>query len=82
MVGFRACRQNLAGNQKIVTFTDNTHLAIQIQGFRRKNKKLEYLLKGSVAVIKSFRLQRSQRKTGSSVNGIREQILSQTPTET
>ena len=83
MIGFRARHQNVAGNQKIITFTDNyTHVAFQIQGFRRKEKKLKSLLKGSLAVLKSFRLQRGQRKTGSSIKGIRDQILSQTPTET
>ena len=67
-----------AANQKIITFTDNyTHVAFQIQGFRRKEKKLKSLLKGSLALLKSFRLQRGQRKTG-----IEGQILSQTLTET
>ena len=77
MIGFRACRQNIAGNQKIVTFTDNyMHIAFQIQGFRwRKEKKVKSLLKGSLAILKSFRLQRGKKK---SVIGISDQILSQT----
>ena len=83
MIGFKARRQNIGGNQKIITFTDNyTHVAFQNPGFRRKEKKLKSLLKGSLAVLKSFRLQRGQRKTSSNINGIRDQILSQTPTET
>ena len=39
-------------------------------------------LDGSLAVLISFRLQGGQRKTGSNINGIRDQILPQTPTET
>ena len=58
------------------------HVAFQIQRFQRKGKKLKSLLKGSLAILKSFRLQRGQRTTGSYINGIRAQILSQTPTET
>ena len=65
MIGFRACHQNIAGNQKIITFTDYTNVAFQIQGFWRK--KLKFLLKGSIVVLKSFR---GQRKTGSNINGI------------
>ena len=80
MIGFRACRQNIAGNQKIITVTDNyMHTAFQIQGFRRrKEKKVKPLLKGSLAVLKSFRLQRGKRKISSNINGISDQILSQT----
>ena len=55
-----------------------THVTFQIQGFRRKEKKLKYLLKGSLAVLKSFRLQRGKKITGSNIDGIRDQILSQT----
>ena len=71
----------IAGNQKIITFTDNyTHVGFQIQGIQGKEKKLKSLLKGSLAVLKSFRLQKGHRKTGSNKKGIRDQILSQTPT--
>ena len=78
MIGFRARRQNI-GNQKIITFTENyKHVAFQIQRFQRKEKERE----SSLAVLKSFRLQRGQRKIGSNINGIQDQILSQTPTET
>ena len=66
MIGFTACHQNIAGNQKINTFADNdTHVAFQIQGFWRK--KLKFFLKGSLVLLKSFR---GQRKTGSNINGI------------
>ena len=83
MIDFGACRPKIAGNQKGITFTDNyTHVASQIQGLRRKEKKLKSLLDGSLAVLISFRLQGGQRKTGSNINGIRNQILPQTPTET
>ena len=59
------------------------HVAFEIQGFcRRKEKKLKSLLKGSLAVLKSFRLQKGKRKIGSNINGIRDQILSQTHTVT
>ena len=80
MIGFRACHQNIAGKQKIITFTDNyMHITFQIQGFRRrKEKKVKSLLKGSLAVLKSFRLQRGNRKIGSNINGISDQIMSQT----
>ena len=84
MIGFRACRQNIAGNQKIITFTDNyMHVAFQIQGFRqRKEKKVKSLLKGSLAILKSFRFQRGKRKITSNISGIQDQILSPTPTVT
>ena len=37
-----ACHQNIAGNQKIITFMDNyTYAAIQLQRFKRKEKKLK-----------------------------------------
>ena len=52
------------------------------QDFGEKKKKLKSLLKGSLVVLKSIRLQRGQRKTSSDINSIRDQILSQTPTET
>ena len=55
-------------------------VAIQIQGFWRKEKQLKSSLKGSLAILESLRLQRGQRKTGAT--GIQDQILSQTPTET
>lgn len=33
VIGFRACGQNIAGNQKIITVTDNyMYVAIQLQG--------------------------------------------------
>ena len=33
LIGFGACRQNIAGNQKIITVTDNyMYVAIQLQG--------------------------------------------------
>ena len=54
----------------------------QILGFRRKEKKLKSLLKVSLAVLKSFRFERGQTKTGSNINGIQDQILSQTSTKT
>ena len=55
------------------------HIAFQIHGFRRrKEKKVKSLLKGSLAVLKSFRLQRSKRKISSNINGISDQILLQT----
>ena len=82
-MAFRACCQNIAGNQKIITFTDYTHVAFQIQGFRlRKEKKPKSSLTGSLAILKSFRLQRGKRKIGSNINGVRDQILSQTSTVT
>ena len=82
LIGFRACRQNIAGNQNIITFTDN-YVAFQIQGFhRRKQKKVKSLLKGSLAVLESLRLQRGTRKISSYINGISDQILSQTPVVT
>ena len=47
------------------------HLAFQMQGIRqRKEKKVKSLLKGSLAVLKSFRLQRGKRKIGFNINGI------------
>ena len=73
MIGFRACHQNIAGKQKIFTFKDKyMHVAFEIQGFcQRKEKKLKIsLLKGSLAVLKSFRLQRGKRKIGFNINGI------------
>ena len=39
------------------------HVAIQIQGFWRKEKKLKSSLKGSLAILKRLRLQRGGRKT-------------------
>ena len=76
----RARHQNIAGKPKIISFTDNfMHVAFQSQGFWRKEKKLKSLLKGSLVVLKSFG---GRRKTGSNRNGIRDQISSQTPTET
>ena len=39
-------------------------VAIQIQGFWRKEKQLKSSLKGSLAILESLRLQRGQRKTG------------------
>ena len=54
-----------------------------MQGIRRrKEKKVKSLLKGSLAVPKSFSLQRGKRKISSKMNGIRDQILSQSPTVT
>ena len=60
------------------------HVAFEIRGFcRRKEKKLKSLLKGSLVVLKSFRLQRGKRKIGSNINGISDQILiRKTPTVT
>ena len=40
-----ACRLNIVGNQKIITFTDNyTKLAFQIQGFRSKEAETEIII--------------------------------------
>ena len=40
---------------------------------KRKEKKLKIsLLKGSLAVLKCFRLQRGKRKIGFNINGIRD----------
>ena len=76
----RAPCQNIAGKPKIIPFTGNyMHVVFQIQGLWRKEKKLKSLLKGSLVVLKSFG---GQRNTGSNINGIQDQILSQTPTET
>ena len=84
MRDFEACRQNIAGNQKIITFKDNyMHVAFEIQGFcQRKENELKSLLNGSLVVIKCLRLLGGKRKIGSNVNGIRDKILSQTPTVT
>ena len=68
LIGSRARHQNIAGNRKIISFTDSfMHVAFQIQGFWRKDKKLKSLLKGSLVVLKSFE---GQRKTGSNINSI------------
>ena len=59
LIGYRACHQNIAGNQKNITFKDNYMLvAIRVQGFWRKEKKLTSLLKVSLAILKSLSLQR------------------------
>ena len=50
-------------------------VAFQIQGFWTKEKKLKSLLKGSLAILKRFRLQSGQRNTGSNINGIKDQII-------
>ena len=45
LIGFSACHQNIAGNQKIIPFMDNyTNAAIQLQGFQRKEKKLKIFI--------------------------------------
>ena len=42
MIGFWAFHQNMASNQKIITLMDNNmHVAFQIQGIQRKEKKLK-----------------------------------------
>ena len=69
MIGFRACHQNMAGNKKIITFTDKyMHVAIQIQGFQRKERKLKSL-KGFLA-IKSCHKPLQKHKTTGNNNSI------------
>lgn len=47
-----------------------THAAFQLQTFQRQEKKLKSSLKDSLAVLKSFKLQRGETKTNSKKNGV------------
>ena len=57
-----------------------THAAIQIQGFRRKEKELNSLLQGFLAILKALGFKGVKEKPV--LNSIQDQILSETPTET
>ena len=70
LIGFSACHQSIAGNQKIIPFVANyTNAAIQLQGFQRKEKKLKIFIERFFNLTKKLSAFKRSKKNN--------QILSQ-----